>query len=181
MLKTLEIGGGISFGTDIGIDIGGFDIDTPEPTAQTMTTLDPHDATQFDGIGKSACNPRVNFKLLASCDFILPKLCQESPPPTSEPTSGDTGSLSGCPDRIENDEISVDCGGLTNQVGPNSKCLAVCLNDPIEEQHEAFCRCSVHGCQWELKQPDRCKEINALTCPTPNWSDWPENLILGKG
>ena len=51
MLKSLEIGGGISFGGDAGIDIGGFDIDTPEPTAQTMTTLDPHDATQFDGIG----------------------------------------------------------------------------------------------------------------------------------
>ena len=64
---------------------------------------------------------------------------------------------------------------------PIWKCLAVCLNDPVEEQHEAFCRCSVHGCQWELKQPDRCKEISALTCPTPDWSQWPQNLILGKG
>ena len=53
MLKSMEISGGISFGgaADIGIDMGGFDLDTPEPTAQTLTTLDPHDATQFDGIG----------------------------------------------------------------------------------------------------------------------------------
>ena len=160
MLKSLEIGGGIDFsgGIDFGIDIG-----DSEPTLAPMTTLDPHDSTQFDGI--------------ASCDFILPKLCQTGPAPTE--STGGVSMLSGCRGQTENVEIRINCGGLTQQVGPNSKCPATCLNDPLEEEHEAFCRCNKNtGCHWELKAEGRCQELDALTCPTPNWSQWPSELSL---
>ena len=145
MLKALEIGGidvGSIGGGAASVSIGGSD---PEPTGISMTTLDPHDSTQFDGI--------------ASCDFILPKLCQTGDGQDLTPTDATGISTGGCQGVTVSNDISVNCGGLTQHVGPNSKCKAICVNDPLEEEHEAFCRCDpLTGCHWELKQGD-CAEL----------------------
>ena len=151
MVKALEIGG-INIGSISGggggaasVSIGGGS--DPEPTSVTMTTIDPHDSTQFDGI--------------ASCDFILPKMCQTGDyQDTLKPTDQSSISTSGCKGVTVSGDISVNCGGLTQHVGPNSKCKAICVDDPLEEEHEAFCRCDLHtGCHWELKQAERCAQL----------------------
>ena len=103
--------------------------------------------------------------------------------------------------------MKVDCKSPGSQVGPSSKCAAICpgkfsfflmllafllietltnrrakikafKDDPLEEPYEAVCQCSSKGCKWEFKDKNPCEDITEITCPSPDFNLWPPEVTL---